>query len=214
MSENYGFDVLAELSKYKSIVTHIDRLTDEKSLPELLDRAKAVFIHSSFPTDDLKSRICYLAEKKGLPLVIFSGNEPATIWDKENANIIRLMKKDRFYHSLIPFLEYYHSNTQEKVELTKLVFGEKYEIERSKVIQDRLAFFLAEKINGFNYESDFIYGSQEYKYIYELFYFLYPEHHEHEFSKFDEQACKKQNDAESFFGLLKDLILKIIEKYG
>lgn len=213
MSRNYKFDMLAELSKFQKIIKHIDKVTDEKALPNLIDQAKAVFIHKSFPPIDLKSRICYLAEQKGLVLVIFSGGEPSTIWDQKNSKIIRSVKKDRFYHALIPFLEFCKDNPDAEISVKRLIYGKKYEIERSKIIQDHLALFVASKKDSFNYKLDFSSGSQEYKYLIELFYFLHPENHEEKFSAFDAQMFENEVGAESFWGTIKGLISKTLLKY-
>ena len=213
MSHNYGFDMLTELSKFQEIILHIDNVVDENALSNLLDQAKAVFIHKSFPPDDLKSRICYLAEQKGLALVIFSGGDPSTVLDEKNSKIVRSVKKDRFYYALIPFLESYKDNPDAEISVKRLIYGKKYEIERSKIIQDHLALFLASKKDSFNYELDFSSGSQEYKYLIELFYFLYPENHEEKFSAFDAQMCEDEVGAESFWVTIKGLISKILLKY-
>ena len=211
MSNNYGVDMLDELLRFKGIIKHI--YLSDIELDDVFRDATAIFIHASFPPDDFKSRVCFRAEAQGLPLVVFSGGQVATILRDENNNIILEMKKDRFYHYLIPFLKLCQNNPNEKVDIKKLVYGENYEIEKSLIIQDRLGIFLAGKIGNFNYETDFSGRSQEYKDLSELFYFLYPENHENEFSKFDEQISSAKEDAKSFLKKLKSLIHKVRAKY-
>lgn len=213
MSKNYGFDMVEHLLQFSDIITHIDKSLDDIDLDAIFKNAKAIFIHDSFPPKDFKDRVCYKAKDKGLPLVVFTGGEAATIWDKDNENAISKMKKDRFYHYLIPFLENQKSNPSEPIHVKKLVFGKNYEIEKSLIIQDRLGSFLRGRFDKFRYEADFRGGTEEYKDLIELFYFLFGEKSEEEFAKFDDKYFERACSAKEFFLEIKYMVSQIIAKY-
>lgn len=213
MSKNYGVDMLAELSSYSDLIKHIQKAVGAEGLEVILSNAKAIFIHASFPPIKFRSDVCKEAEKRDLPIVIFTGGEPAMVWDEKKANTIRQIKKDRFYHYLIPFLKYCKAHPDEPLEIRKLVFGGSYEIEKSLIIQDRLALFLSSRLGNFNYESDFIVGSQERKDLMELLFFLHPDDHKSEFLKFHKLFRGQATDAKLFFLEIKKIVTQIITKY-
>ncbi len=213
MSQNYGFDVVEYLIQFSDLITHFDKAFDVERLDSIIQNAKAVFIHDSFPPNDFKERVCYLTKEIGVPLIIFTGGEAATIWDKENANIISKMKKDRFYHYLIPLLNRHRDNPEEPINIRNFVFGKNYEIERSLIIQDRLGLFLRERYENFHYESDFIGDTPQFKDLYELFYLLYGETSEEEFAKFDDKHLERRRAVNEFFLEIKLLVSQIISKY-
>lgn len=213
MSKNYGFDVVEHILQDADIITHIAKSLDDNGLDTIFQKAKAIFIHDSFPPKDFKERVCYMAKEKGLPLVVFTGGEAVTIWDKDNVNIISKIKKDRFYHYLIPFLEIQKENPNEPILVRKLVFGKNYEIEKSLIIQDRLGSFLRGRLDMFRYESDFIGGTEEYKDLIELFYFIFGERSEDEFAKFDDKYLERPCSAKEFFLEVKNMVSQIIAKY-
>jgi hypothetical protein len=213
MSKNYTYDIIYELSKYTDIITHIKKGLTIKGLENVFSDAKAIFIHDSFPPPDFKARIAFLAEQKNIALVQFTGGEPATIWDAKKENIIRRIKKDRFYHHLIPFLKDYQLNKSEQIQLQKLIFGKNYEIEKSLIIQDRFELFLSIRKNNFNYENNITFNSQESKDLYELFYLIYSDEYEIFFSDFDNLMISESPDAYSFYLKIRELVLQIQKRY-
>lgn len=213
MSKNYGFDVVQHLLQFGDIIVHVNESVSDGELHAIFQNAKAIFIHDSFPPKDFKERICYIAKDKGLPLVVFTGGEAATIWDKDNENVITKIKKDRFYHYLIPFLEGQKENPHEPIYVRNLVFGKNYEIEKSLIIQDRLGSFLRGRVDSFRYESDFIGSTEEYKDLIDLFYFLFGEKSEEEFVKFDDEYFERACSAKEFFLEIKQMVSQIISKY-
>ncbi|MDX2250159.1 MAG: hypothetical protein SF052_25475 [Bacteroidia bacterium] len=213
MSSNYGVDMLEELSNFPKLIKHINKVAKNEELDDMLKIATAIFIHASFSPSKLKDYICKKAEERHIPLVVFTGQEPTTIWDDKNPKIIRKIKKDRFYHYLIPFLKHCQEYPQESLEIRKLVFGKNYEVEKSLIIQDRLGLFLSFRTDIFNYESDFKISTQERKDLLELFFFLYPENYEIEFLNFHNRFKNQQTDARSFFIEIKNLVSTIIHIY-
>ncbi len=173
MSKNYGIDVLEYLSKFRNFITHVDKPRDDKGMNEIIHNATAIFIHDSFPPKNFKEEVCDLAKEENLPLIVFSGGEAATIWDKDNENVISKMKKDRFYYYLVPFLERHKNNPEKPIHVRELIYGKNYEREKSLIIQDRLGLLLRGNSKNFKYGSSFMGGTAEYKDLRELFYFLY-----------------------------------------
>lgn len=197
MSKNYQADIVEQLKKKASYITHFQEIP-QISIDFIIDDASLVCIHNSFPTSDFTSNIIALSEAKNIPLVVFSGGVEFTNtrWDKNNPNVLK-MKKDRFYFYFLNFIDNVKEQNFENIELIKLIMGNNYETERTLIIQDRLSKFLIENIDSFNYQLDFyisdtrtekaIKATQNYKDLYELFYFKYRNDAEDKFSEFEDK---------------------------
>lgn len=213
MSKNYSLDVLEHLLNFSNFITHVDKPLDDTRLNEIIQNARAIFIHDSFPPKNFKERVCYMAKEENLPLIVFTGGEAATIWDKNNDNVISKMKKDRFYHYLVTFLERQKYNREKPIQVREFIYGHNYEIEKSLIIQDRLGLLLRGNSNNFQYESSFMGGTEEYKDLKELFYFLYGETCDEEFARFDDKYLEKSCSAKELFLDIKFIVSQIITKY-
>lgn len=212
MSSNYGIDIIEALKGYSEIIRHFTEFPDLHRIEELILNAEMIFIHYSFSPPDINERICFLAEDKQIPLVVFSGGEPITIFDDKNENVIRKMKKDRFYFNLIPFLQRYKKN-KENVSLKELVYGDNYEIERSLLIQDYLFGVLISSDDMADYGQLINSGSKKYKDLHELFYLAYGKEFEEQFSGFDEDAFNNSFGIKEIAARIKKLVKIIREKY-
>jgi hypothetical protein len=211
MSKNYSIDFIVELEKYIDVIVHIDSMQKVESLDDLFIEAKLICIHDSFPTPDDKARIVAVAILKNIPLVVFSGGADFTItkFDEQNQNYIRAIKKDRFYHNLIGFTMNYRADNL--INLNKLVFGNNYEIERINVIKDRLGKNIFLAMNNFNYYNLFESKSQNYKDLWELFYFAFKESAYDQFDDFENNIEKKSS--KDVYSAINSIIKKAICNY-
>ena len=71
MSKNYTVDFIEELKKYSAVITHIDSYEKILNINDVINKAKLVCIHDSFPTTDDKARIVAMSLERNKPLVIF-----------------------------------------------------------------------------------------------------------------------------------------------
>lgn len=211
MSSNYNVDILKALENYSDIIKHYEEFPNIETVDQLIPEASMIFIHYSFSPPEINSRICFLAEQNNIPLVIFSGQEVMTLWDENYENIIRLMKKDRFYYNLIPFLENYKKAPQ-KATVKTLVYGEEYEIERSIIIQNHLHKVLLATREEI-YEQIFPSGSRQYKDLFELFYLAYGNVYENQFSLFADEAENKPYYVEDIMNKINELVSLISNRY-
>lgn len=217
MSKNYQVDVVEELKKRTSYITHFQEIP-QISIDSIFDNASLVCIHSSFPTSDFTSNIIALSEAKNIPLVVFSGGVEFTNTrlDKNNPNVLK-MKKDRFYFYFLNFIDNVKEQNFENIELIKLIMGNNYETERTLIIQDRLSKFLIGNIDSFNYQLDFyisdnrtekaIKATQNYKDLYELFYFKYKNDAEDKFSEFEDRLGEHPKSRD-LYNEIKNLVKK------
>lgn len=82
---------------------------------------------------------------------------------------LRKLRKIGFTTTVMVFINYYKS--EGKLNLKLLSLGQKYEVEKAIIIQDRLSNgVLFKSRNNFNFEAAFPSGSQEFKDLRELFY--------------------------------------------
>lgn len=211
MSEQYQIDYLAVLPGLDEIVAHISSKSHFKHFDAMLENAKLICIHDSFPPPDYKAEVVARALEKNIPLVVFSGGAGFTISkfeEKEssvNYNYLKQIKKDRFYFNFYDFVKEYKELG--KVNLRKLVFGSDYEKVRVEIIIDRLGKKIFEMRENFDYfffaDSDGLSANhQNRKDLWELFYFVYNGDTENEFSRFEEEI---ENNGIA----TKDLYLKI-----
>jgi hypothetical protein len=217
MSKNYQADIAEELKNRTSYVTHFQEIP-QKTIDSIIDDAALICIHNSFPTSDFTSNIIALSEAKFIPLVVFSGGVEFTItrWDRSKPNVLKV-KKDRFYFYFLNFIDNLREQNFENIELIKLVIGNNYETERVLIIQDRLSKFLIENIDSFNYQLDFfisdnrtekaIKATQNYKDLYELFYFKYKNKNDAEdkFSEFEDRLGEHPK-ARELYNEIKNLV--------
>jgi hypothetical protein len=216
MSLNYQVDYLKELPKY-NFVTHFQKHSRNTEGYGFLENAIAVFIHDSFPNGDNysdsehKKEIVARAINLKIPYVIFSNQFAVTVFDAVNVNSIKSIKKDRFYHNLMSFLDDYSLTKEFKRE--KLAIGKNYEVEKTYIIEDRLSSFLLERKLNFNYDSDIRVDNEYGKDIIELFYFLYSDVDGKEFLKFHEKCRNENISTQNLKKNIKDLVNKIIIKY-
>lgn len=211
MSKNYSIDFITELEQYVDVISHIDSMNTIENLDSIFLKAKLICIHDSFPTPDDKARIVAMALSANIPLVVFSGGADFTItkFDEQNLKYIRAIKKDRFYHNLIEFIQNYRS--QNEINLNRFVFGENYEIQRINIIKDRLGknIFLAK--NNFNYYNLFESHTQNYKDLWELFYFAFKESLDSHFDDFESSIHEKSSI--EVYSTINTIIKKSISNY-
>lgn len=214
MSKNYGRDIILELENFKDIIAHYSNFPEIEKLNDLIKNADFIFIHYSFPPPEVNERICYLADYHNIPLVIFSGGELVTVWDKKKQNIIRKIKKDRFYYNLIPFLNLFQNEKKHKnVSLRNLAYGENYEIERSQIILDSLVLTLSSLGAAKSLDEIFESGSKHYKDLYELFLFAYPENYENQFGIIDDEIYDNNLEVQDLYKKIKELVGIIKVRY-
>ncbi len=210
MSNNYAINFIVELEKHTLFIKHIDSVKKIDSIELINKTAKLICIHDSFPTTDDKAKIVAKALRDTIPLVIFSGGVDFTITKFENENYIKAIKKDRFYHNLINFLEQYKLDNV--INLQKLAYGENYEIERINIIKDRLAKSLFCSSFNFNYLHFFDTQEQNFKDLWKLFYFAFNDSAEDEMTLFEEKSEKET--VKYIYAEINLIIKKAILNYG
>lgn len=199
MSEQYQIDYISVLPNLDGIVRHISSKDQISGLESMLKNATAICIHDSFPTNDFKVEVVDCALEKNIPLVVFSGGAGFTIskFDEQknsiNHNYLKQIKKDRFYYNFLNFIINYSDSGE--INLQKLVFGKDYEKVRVEIIKDRLGKKLFEMRENFEYylfadTDEQSSNHQNRKDLWELFYFVYGEDTEVEFTSFEEDVEK------------------------
>ena len=165
MSENYKFDFTSELKSFEGFITWFETISGN-DIDFILSNAGCILIHDSLEAKENKERIIAIAKKSNIPYCLFSNGFVATIFEGDS---IKEIKKDRLYNNLMVFINYYKS--EGKLNLKLLSLGQKYEVEKAIIIQDRLSNgVLFKSRNNFNFEAAFPSGSQEFKDLRELFY--------------------------------------------
>jgi hypothetical protein len=213
MSKNYYIDFIEELKKYVGVIRHIDAYKKITNLNNMINDAKLVCIHDSFPTTDDKARIVAMTLERNKPLVIFSGGADFTItkFDEKNKNYIKTIKKDRFYYYIIQLIKEYKEKNE--INLNILAFGSNYEKVRIKIINDRLGKNLFQYMNNYNYYSFFESGSQNYKDLCEIFSFSCgKENFEENFIDFEENL--EQKPIKEVYKIINTLIKQANQNYG
>jgi hypothetical protein len=199
MSQQYQIDYISVLPSLNGIVTHFSTKDQVSGLGFILKNAAVICIHDSFPTPDFKAEVVARSLEKGIPLVVFSGGAGFTIskFDEQgnsvNYNYLKQIKKDRFYYNFFDFIKIYTDSGE--INLQKLVFGKGYEKVRVEIIKDRLGKRIFEMRENFEYylfadADEQSPNHQNRKDLWELFYFVYGEGTEVEFTNFEEDVEK------------------------
>lgn len=206
LSANYKIDFLDFFRNNSTIIKHISAHFDYR-LSELLNDAKCVLIHNSFP-DDLKTEdVKAICKENNIPLVIFSNQYTGTVFASDKRNYISQIKKDRLYYNLHHFIENYINNDEVKLEL--LALGKSYEAEKALIILNRLSLFLFTHISNFSYYRNFESENNEWKDLKELYYFASPETN---FDTIEEEL--EFVSAPDLLNIIKSLVTKTLERYG
>jgi len=206
LSANYKIDFLEFFRNKSTIIKHISEHSDYR-ISELLNDAKCVLIHYSFP-DDLKTeQVKAICKENDIPLVIFSNQYTGTVFASDKRNYISQIKKDRLYFNLNHFIENYINNGEIKLEL--LVLGGNYEAEKALIILNRLSLFLFKYNSSFNYYRNFESENNEWKDLKELYYFASPETN---FDTIEEEL--EFVSAPDLLTIIKSLVTKTLEKNG
>ena len=203
MSENYGVDFTQELQNYSDFIVWKSAITiDEIANCALI--LSCILIHDSFE-EPVKSEIIDLAKKQKVPCVVFSNGFTATIFEN-SLNVT--IKKDRMYHNLLPFLEYFKNKGI--IDLKLLDFGLDYNKSKAKIIQNRLFYSVLISSKNFDYESIFIDKSEAYKDFKELVHLSNPNKDiEIFFPKFEEDLLNNDVDIIKFKNIIKQLVKNI-----
>jgi hypothetical protein len=206
LSSNYKIDFLEFFRNNSTIIKHISEHSDYR-LSELLNYAKCVLIHYSFP-DDLKTEhVKAICKENNIPLVIFSNQYTGTVFASDKRNYISQIKKDRLYFNLNHFIDNYIHHGEIRLEL--LALGKNYEAEKAFIILNRLSLFLFTRISNFSYYRNFESEKNEWKDLKELYYFALPET---DFETIEEEL--EFVSAPDLLTIIKSLVTKILEKYG
>jgi hypothetical protein len=213
MSKNYTVDFIEELKKYSAVITHVDSYEKIANINDVINDAKLVCIHDSFPTTDDKARIVAMSLERNIPLVIFSGGADFTItkFDDKNKNYIKTIKKDRFYFYILQLINEFITNNE--INLNILAFGSNYEKVRINIINDRLGKNLFQFKNNYSYFQFFESGNQNYKDLCEVFCFSFGEKNfESDFVDFEENLEHKT--IKEVYKIINTLVKQANKKYG
>lgn len=206
MSQNYMIDYNAELEKHSQWIKHYRNHHEYETLDDIINTAKCILIHNSFPDTIETERIKAEAKKNNIPLVVFSNSFTGTVFENDSKTAIKEIKKDRMYFHLLYFLNEYKNNGIIRLEL--LVTGKNYEIEKTKIIIDRLTKYLFDKKDSFYYNRAFDLESNERKDLKEIFHFIQPE------CDFDEIDTELESyDVMQLKEKINRLKIQIINKY-
>ncbi len=205
MSENYKLDFTEVLVNFHDFITWKQSIS-RNDVDQITSEASCILIHDSLEEKENKDRLVAMAKYKNIPYCLFSNGFAATIIE---GNSIKEIKKDRLYNNLLDFIMFYKLHSS--IDLKILSLGQKHEIERASIIQDRLinGALLRNKIQ-FDYEATFPSGSQEYKDLKELVYLSDPSI---DFSAFEDFNNSKITTAQSMRILIIELVKKVKQKY-
>mgnify|MGYP006291564731 CR=1 FL=1 len=216
LSSNYRINYIDYFEEKSEYLIHI-KSHNQYQLSDLLKTAHCVLIHHSFPDEIETGRIQANCKEQGIPLVIFSNQYTGTVFYDEKKMAISQIKKDRMYYNLMHFVDKYINSGE--IHLDLLVLGKNYEVEKARIILDRLSLFL------FIHQQDFYYNvyftekcndsekdkekTNAWKDLKELFYMAIPEE---DFDNIEEDL--EQITVHELLQKIKSLVSLILEKHG